>query len=458
MSGVETTVSITTIFANTTSNELCNGYLKHGPILSFYAVVSSILIICNTVILIAVAKNWMVLRQNVVYRYLVSCLISAIAFCTTAMIDMLVSYVQFNSAYVEGGVLQRYNWKDDSHIAIMKKDSYVKGLLVALLLIMQFNVAAVLYGVSDNTVYVSRSGQIKDDNRRNAFRSRSKQWKRYKSVFVIAFAWFVPLVLSLPVGFSWNCIEQCKCLPVYRLEPYCFSTHEVSCSRIWPPMSRSYVIVTTVLYFGTVLCMVLTLISTIRQFYVSHAPANVGGDRTKEPQGVATAAQIPDSSGTIRFAMNSEKNSSCRDQSSVERTRSYSIASTIYGRRRSPPLDNTIKLLIVLTVTLFVSMTPLMLVWFLDILLDEAPNVNVLLFTLAMTYLYAACLPFIMLKYMNGLRNTCIKILIICPCTSTTSVTSGPTLKESKLAQPSGELNLEVQNDVNDVTIVSSDL
>ncbi|XP_039265649.2 uncharacterized protein LOC120341238 isoform X1 [Styela clava] len=448
----------------------------------FWIIIIVIILLCNTFILAAMAKGWGVLRQNVVHRYLISCLLSVMSFCLVSAYEMLHTLYGVDEYTLGESVLRRYDDSNPIHRSVMQGYAYRKGLLPVLAIVMQFNIAVLIYGVSDNTYFVGRftnpevlsrdhiNTRMKN-NREIAFLLDSKKWRKHKPVLMCVFSWVAPLGISIPVAFGWSCVEHCACLPTYRWRSTCIPSDGNSgnmCSRTWLPISRSYVFVITTLYFTSMAMIFWLLIATVQKFQKAHSrefaknfnksygissspsPVNVferGYFHEISPPGRISQendfewtsrsfrdAKINDLAKTTRSAsmqVLKSPQSTPTNSIKIETTHSQSSArprpfDPSFRPRRSkrPPLDPTVKLLIILSISLFLSVTPIMMIWLLDVIttadVSKGYGFSV---ALSLSYIYSASLPLILLKYMSGLKQACISFFIKCPCTGTTVVT-----------------------------------
>nr|XP_039265651.1 uncharacterized protein LOC120341238 isoform X3 [Styela clava] len=363
----------------------------------FWIIIIVIILLCNTFILAAMAKGWGVLRQNVVHRYLISCLLSVMSFCLVSAYEMLHTLYGVDEYTLGESVLRRYDDSNPIHRSVMQGYAYRKGLLPVLAIVMQFNIAVLIYGVSDNTYFVGRftnpevlsrdhiNTRMKN-NREIAFLLDSKKWRKHKPVLMCVFSWVAPLGISIPVAFGWSCVEHCACLPTYRWRSTCIP-RRISQENDFEWTSRSFRD-----------AKINDLAKTTRS-----ASMQV----LKSPQSTPT---------------NSIKIETTHSQSSA-RPRPFDPS---FRPRRSkrPPLDPTVKLLIILSISLFLSVTPIMMIWLLDVIttadVSKGYGFSV---ALSLSYIYSASLPLILLKYMSGLKQACISFFIKCPCTGTTVVT-----------------------------------
>ena len=70
--------------------------------------------------------------------------------------------------------------------------------------------------------------------------------KRRRAAFLVAFVWFLPAVLTLAAVVTWNCAGECTCPPGSEGE---LCPRDFGCSRIWPPMTNSFIAVNVALWF-----------------------------------------------------------------------------------------------------------------------------------------------------------------------------------------------------------------
>nr|XP_039266093.1 uncharacterized protein LOC120341617 [Styela clava] len=446
-----TTTILHTINVSNASIDICITQLE-PKLYQITTIVTTItiLVICNSFLLVAIATNWTVLRQNVVNRYLTSCLVSTIVFCLLSLYETLHSLFHWDNIFVDGGVLQRYNTSDESHHSLMQRDAYLKVSIPAMLLVSQLNIAALIYAVSDSTNFVGRyieppafRSPMRSNNKTTTWFMRLQQlkWKRFKSDFLIILAWMVPMILSIPVPFVWNCLSYCRCLPMYRDMPVCIPPPEygIACMRMWPPLTRSYVITFTSIYFIAMVAMFGLLISTICKFCKMYTPRksdtrtetkteikqfrkkNILRRKNSRKESLKAAKEILNSSDEKPGQKSTSNFLNKSNTLNLKRTQV-----TVNSKRQRRPLSDTVKLLIVMTLALFSSVTPMMLLCFFDVIIDPGPTTSHFSLTMAMTFIYVGCLPFILLKYMGGLRKACIKILVKCPCLHTTVINVKP--------------------------------
>ena len=137
-------------------------------------------------------------------------------------------------------------------------------------LVMLGNIGLLIYGIDNNTYIVARVSKIsaKSSNLNPVYRRR-------KAIILIIVVWLLPIVYGAVSMISWNCTQgQCTCTLRYKSnKPIC---PEDSCSHLYTPMSKSYLLSITIIFILECLGLVLFIIKSIIEL-----KGKEGSDRTK---------------------------------------------------------------------------------------------------------------------------------------------------------------------------------
>ena len=113
---------------------------------------------------------------------------------------------------------------------------------LALSLVLCGNIGLLIYGIRESTYVVSRKMASSSKSEK-----LSPRYRRRKANYLILMVWAFPTAYGCLAMTSWNCTaDQCTCTLRYKSgQPICTKG---SCSQLYTPMAKSYLLLVVVLW------------------------------------------------------------------------------------------------------------------------------------------------------------------------------------------------------------------
>nr|XP_039270971.1 uncharacterized protein LOC120345547 [Styela clava] len=336
--------------------ELCEP-LKQSYLL-VVSVAPGLVAVENLAFLFAVLLYRKKLKHNNVYTYVTSALIANVLTSLWAFYHFINYYFGLES-------------KEPTHWWAFRK-----GMTAGFSLILCGNIGLLIYAIEDNTYMVGRlvSGTIttiKSNNRMN----RNFRWR--KALFLITFAWIIPVIYGLLAMTPWNCTWDCTCtLYLASGTPLCPGK---DCSRLYTPMAKSYLLCIVIIWALECGFLLFVICKAAISFPKLGSPSN----RVDNAYSTTTNVTSPDPSNNN---LSKRKSSNIR-KFSPKMARSYRFPFFLLG--------------------LFICCTmPAMILFILDFALlafkPGAITVNVIT---PLPLLYCVISPILLTKRLSGMRS-----------------------------------------------------
>nr|XP_039253181.1 uncharacterized protein LOC120330338 [Styela clava] len=404
---------------------------SHVLILSFIPITA---LLFNILVLVAVILYRSKLKQNNVYIYVFSVLMSNILFTTLSSYQLINHYHQFEGNPTKENSAVRQWWL------------FRKALTVATYLIMIGNIGALIYAIRAGNYVIAKAASLRSWSPGET-KIPSAQAQRRKAYSLVAVAWTLPTTMSLLTLAGWNCSDTCECLSgCYSLENM-ETTPQRSCSRVFTPLSNSYMLVTVVVWTLEMSALFFMIFKTFRHSEIFSTNCmesddkydRDGLDRTdtfkvvKEDDKVMDKKQACESS-TI------DKRISCTDD---KRSSIINDKNTVKGRRlerrkrrRARWLRTASKQLTYLTLLFFACTLPAMVCLLIDSVRQEYTKQSISSVLLSLPILYSIICPVILAKDLAGLKKAIIALIIkLFPSTKTTHHTGTTTYTSSTMSE-----------------------
>lgn len=392
-------------------------------------------ILINGIVLLAAGLQRKTLRRhNYVFSSVCSTLVSNMLYTVLAVWTAIANYLQI----MEDGVNDQ-----DNDVKDFSKKMWVarNAMILSLLLAMCGNIGSLVFVLMDSTYFVGRTvshGQIV----KAAFiyrdelsgRRRIHLTKRAKARLLIVISWIAPMTLVTGSASSdWNCRNLC-CPPGYYNFDSC--PVEQSCSRLWPPLTQSFLAIVLGVWMVEVMLMIWLLTHTTLRFR-KLAGERRKASRTETETNSGAKSDPPPSKSLSPVESSAPKplhltlpavgepetiNRLGGDRETPIHSQTSNTPGTITRRKRARSIrfiqkfNSKMKAMISLTALFFIFTLPLVL----GILADlgsgaPMPGKNVfIVFADLSAFLYTTLCPIILLKFMPRLKMSVSLCLYNC--------------------------------------------
>ncbi|XP_076819070.1 uncharacterized protein LOC143464910 [Clavelina lepadiformis] len=339
------------------------------------------------------------LRQSYVYSCVSSTLLSNALFLSFHLWEEIAGYMRPNSVYGgPPGEKMQILW------------ALCQAAAISMLFVMCGNLSVLIYVMLDSRKfsqsYRKRAcSHSSEKNTKIKVKTTEKlESKRQRAAFLVIICWLIPLALTIAAVISWNCASSCRCPPGAK-EEVC--PRNQGCSRMWTPMTNSFLAVNVALWFFDVVTLIAVTVSGIRGSQVSQVrnPINNAVSRILSAESRGRSLTSESTANFDEFSGNQRGLSADKDKGPDD------VFNAKPPTRKITRLNPRLRLIAMLSSVFILGTILVPIAFFIDIGADSFNVPAIRIPSMILVQVYTLLCPIILIKYMSSLKAALARLM-----------------------------------------------